>query len=226
MCGRLSLRTSGGKIVEGLDVAIPAMDRFAISPYKTSEKGEGVIVRLGVDGKLYASIAKWGFLPDNIRDTKWRQHIARAEGKSGEGIEAMRMYGSAFRKQRCLVIIDGFFEWQEAKPYKQPYFVPRKDGKPFVLAGIWASRTDENGQLEENFAVISVDPNDQLKDIHKRMPVILEQRDYMTWVNPKTEVTALKALCKPYPNPILAAYTVSTKVNNPNSDDPDCIKPK
>jgi len=83
MCGRLSLSTTGGKIVEGLDVVIPAMQRFAISSYATSEHGEGVIVRLGEDGKLFADIAKWGFLPVNIRDPKWRQHIARAEGKSG-----------------------------------------------------------------------------------------------------------------------------------------------
>ncbi len=226
MCGRLSLRTTGGKIVEGLDVVIPAIERFAISPYATSEHGEGVIVRLGDDGKLFASIAKWGFLPANIRDTKWRQHIARAEGKSGEGIENMRMYGNAFRNQRCLVITDGFFEWQEAKPYKQPYFVPRKDGKAFALAGIWARRTDENGEPEENFAVISVAPNEQLKDIHKRMPMILDKDHYLSWLDPAADLETLKALCRPYPNPILAAYKVSTKVNNPNADDPDCIKPK
>lgn len=174
MCGRLSLRTAGGKIVEGLDVVIPAMQRFAISPYKTSERGEGVIVRLDTNGKLFAGIAKWGVLPAKIRDTKWRQHIARAEGKEGEGIENMRMYGDSFRRQRCLVIVDGFFEWQEAKPYKRPYYVPLQDGKAFALAGIWASETDDNGRLEEDFAVISVNPNDQLKDIHKRMPVILD----------------------------------------------------
>jgi putative SOS response-associated peptidase YedK len=227
MCGRFSLRTTGGKIVPGLDVVIPAMrPRYSVSPITQSPEGEGVIVRMGEDGKLFATIAKWGFLPGHMKDEKWRQSIARSEGSKGEGIDAMRMFGSAFRKQRCLVIVDGFFEWnQDTKP-KQPYFVQRKDGQAFAIAGIWASRTDEGGKLEENFAIITVEPNEQMKPIHKRMPVIMDQKDYLTWLDPKAEVSILKALLRPYPDPILDAYKVSTRVNNPNSDDPDCITPK
>lgn len=227
MCGRFSLRTSGGKIVPGLDVVIPAVrPRYSVSPFDQSPEGEGVIVRLGVDGKLAAAVAKWGFLPAHFKDEKWRQSIARSEGSKGEGIEAMRMFGSAFRKQRCLVIVDGFYEWNRANKPKQPYFVQRKDGDAFAIAGIWASRTDADGNLEENFAIITVDPNEQMKDIHDRMPAILNQKDYMTWLDPKADIATLKGLLQPYPDPILDAYKVSTKVNNPNADDSDCIKPK
>lgn len=225
MCGRFSLRTSGGKIVPGLDVVIPATrPRFSVSPYDQSQEGEGVIVRM-VGDALAATTAKWGFLPGHIKDEKWRQSIARSEGSKGEGIEAMRMFGSAFRKQRCLVIVDGFYEWDQKVKPKQPYFVQRQDGAAFAIAGIWASRTDAEGELEENFAIITVDPNEQLENIHKRMPVILDQKDYPTWLNPSTSVPDLKALLKPYPEPVLKIHKVSTLVNNPNADDPNCIKP-
>ena len=144
---------------------------------------------------------------------------------TAEKVDILGLFKSAFRHQRCLILVDGFYEWQGEKPPKQPYFIHRPDESVFAIAGIWETRERKDGTKELNYAMITTRPNGMMEPIHKRMPVILAVDDYRTWLNPKTDITTLKKLLVPCPDEYLEAYKVSRLVNKPANDSPDCMRP-
>jgi putative SOS response-associated peptidase YedK len=136
------------------------------------------------------------------------------------------MFRDAFRRSRCLVIIDGFYEWDPKVTPKQPYHIRRKDQAAFAVAGLWAARDKADGTQEVNYAMITIGPNRVMEPIHHRMPVILDERDYKTWLDPATDLETLKTLLSPCPDDVLEAYPVSRDVNRPANDSPDCLRPE
>src|SRR5579863_1624484 len=175
MCGRYSLRVNAGIEVPGIDCALPTFsDRYNLCPSQ-----DGIIVRLNAEGELYASLAKWGFAPGWMKDASKAQINAR-----GETVAEKPMFRSAFKRERCLVLLDGFYEWDRSVKPSQPYFFHRKDAAGFAAAGIWASRDKEDGSQEQTYAVITTGPNKVMEPIHDRMPVILNESDFEIWLSP------------------------------------------
>jgi len=217
MCGRYSQRFSAGTKVPGIDCDLPAMN----PRYNTCPTQQGIIVRLNEAGEQYASLATWWFLPEWMKDPSKGQINAR-----GETIEKKPMFRDAFRHARCLVLMDGFTEWDRSVKPSQPYFFHRKDDEGFATAGIWANRQKEDGTEELNYAVITTGPNKPMEPIHDRMPVILNERDFKTWLDPKTDIETLKSLLVPCPDDLLVAHPISRLINRPANDTPDLLRPE
>jgi putative SOS response-associated peptidase YedK len=129
------------------------------------------------------------------------------------------------KRRRCLVVADGFYEWQRAGRRKQPYFIRMKDDRPFAFAGLWEHWEGAEHSYVESCTLLTTEPNELMEPIHNRMPVILPSEDYDRWLAPSEQsAQELAPLLRPYPSDEMIAYAVSTHVNSPTNDNPDCIK--
>jgi putative SOS response-associated peptidase YedK len=130
----------------------------------------------------------------------------------------------AFRSRRCLVVADGLYEWKR-NGHKQPYFVRLRNPRPFGLAGLW-ERWDKGGEPVESCTILTTEPNDLLRPIHGRMPVLVPAEKYDEWLRPDCpDPESLLQLLKPCPSHVLTAYPVRTLVNDPSHDGPGCVEP-
>ena len=135
-------------------------------------------------------------------------------------------FRASFRKRRCIVPADGFYEWQKTSGGKQPYFFCKKDRRPFGMAGLWDRWEKGDGQPLETFTILTTQPNDLVARVHHRMPVILNREDVGLWLDPAAEMeTASETLWHPYPHTDMDGFPVSTFVNNPANDSPRCVSP-
>ena len=134
-------------------------------------------------------------------------------------------FRDAYRRRRCIVPVDGFFEWKAIKGQKakQPYAIAMKDGAPFGIAGIWENWKDPtSGEWIRTFAIITTDANELVADIHDRMPVILAPVDYARWLGEEPDP---RDLMRPFPADLMHMWPISTRVNKPENDDPSIVEP-
>ena len=131
----------------------------------------------------------------------------------------------AFKKSRCLMLADGFYEWRKENGGKQPYYVRMQSGQPFAFAGIWESWNMGEGGEIHSCAIITTDANDLMREIHHRMPVIMPPEYYELWLDPGVrEPERLLPLLEPYQAADMEAYPVSRRVNSPSNDEPGCVE--
>jgi putative SOS response-associated peptidase YedK len=132
-------------------------------------------------------------------------------------------FRKGFRNHRCLVLADGFYEWQKTGNGKQPYYIRMEDDSSFAFAGLWESW--QNGREIRSATIITTDANDVVAPVHNRMPVILHPEDYALWLDPGfDEREPLATLLKPYPAEAMEACPVSRRVNSPSNNEPSCIE--
>jgi putative SOS response-associated peptidase YedK len=165
----------------------------------------------------------WGLIPSWAKDRKMGSKLINARAETVAEKPAFR---SAFRKRRCLVVADGFYEWQqqENKKQKQPFYFRLSDGEPFAFAGLWEHWQDTTGEEIESCTLLTTEANDLMHPIHNRMPVILEPKNYDLWLDSEaTKPELLQPLLHPYPPEEMTAYPVSTAVNKPANDNAECI---
>lgn len=164
----------------------------------------------------------FGLIPHWIREPKAVAINARAES-----IAEKPSFKTPFRHRRCLIPVNGFFEWKREGARKTPYWIHPAGKSFFALAGIWDEWHDtQSGDALTTSAIITTEPNDLMRPIHDRMPVILKEEDWAMWLDPTvTEPEALQPLLKPYDPAGMKAYTVSTYVNSPAHDDAKVIAP-
>jgi len=135
-------------------------------------------------------------------------------------------FRAAFKSRRCLVIATGFYEWQVQGRVKQPMWIGLKNKQPFAFAGLWERWQPPEGEAIESCTILTTDSNELLRTIHNRMPVMLAPAAYDQWLDQTVQhAESLNALLRPYPSEELLAYPVSTLVNNPRHDAPDCLEP-
>jgi putative SOS response-associated peptidase YedK len=199
MCGRFVQTSSPKTLSERMDLPSGSLfdrPRFNVAPTQTI-----AVIR---PGELVA--LQWGLVPSWSKDGKGFIN-ARSETAAEKPT-----FRSAFKKRRCLIPADGFYEWQkttEAK--KQPYFIRMRDTEPFAFAGLWEGET---------CAILTTEANSLMRPIHDRMPVIVAPEDYQRWLaEPVTSVL------RSYPAQEMTAYPVSTYVNNAKQEGPKCIEP-
>ena len=222
MCGRV-IQSSGPlhlAIVEGLNVsdsrlanvprrynAAPSQELFVIRQnHKTSERS--------------LDLLKWGLIPYWCQDPKGGRRPINAKAES---VAMLPMFKEAYARRRCIVPVDGFFEWRAVKGAraKQPYAIAMKDGSPFGLAGLWENwKNPHTGEWERTFAIITVPSNQLLAKIHNRMPAILEPRSYERWLG---LVPNPHDLLITYPPEPMTMWPISTRVNKPENDDPSLL---
>jgi putative SOS response-associated peptidase YedK len=180
------------------------------------------IVRQGKDAREMA-LGRWGLIPYWAKDAKIGYSLINARADTVAEKPAFR---SAFKRRRCLIPADGFYEWQATgTKVKQPYFIRMKDQEPFAFAGLWEEWTAPEGEAVQSCSIITTDPNELMKPIHNRMPAILSANNYTTWLDPEELPDTLKGLLHPYDPVQMEAYPVSTFVNRPINQGPKCIEP-
>ncbi len=162
---------------------------------------------------------RWGLVPGwwskPLKEMKLATFNARAET-----IAEKPMFRSAFKRNRCLIPASGYFEWKTTPEGKQPYFFSRKDGKPITIAGIWDEWTDkESGTPLHSCCMVITEPNKFAAEIHDRMPVILEEKNFEQWQ--KSDAKDAAALMKPAGESVLQAWAVSKRVNSSRADGDD-----
>ena len=129
------------------------------------------------------------------------------------------------RSRRCLVVADGFYEWQHIGNRKQPYFFHLRDDRPFAFAGLWEIWEGPDQSRIESCTLLTTVANELVRPIHDRMPAILASADYAPWLDAAVEEPKrLTSLLGPYPSEAMAAYPVGPRVNSPGNDDPGCIE--
>ena len=221
MCGRFSQTASREVIAQQFELDDPPLfkPRYNIAPSQ-----HVTTVRLDPDaGKRECIMLRWGLIPSWAKDPKIGNLCINAKA---ETVAEKPSFRSAFRKRRCLVVATGFYEWQVQGRTKQPMWIGLRSQRPFAFAGLWEHWTPAEGEPLETCTIITTEPNDLIAPIHNRMPVILAPASYGQWLDPTFQQTdSLKGLLRPYPGEELTAYPVSTLVNNPRHDTPQCLEP-
>jgi putative SOS response-associated peptidase YedK len=219
MCGRYTLRTPVDTLAEefGLTGLLPEVPvRYNIAP--TQE----VASVLAEEDERHLEMLRWGLIPSWADDPAIGSRMINARSETAAEKPSFR---GAFKKRRCLIAADGFYEWQKVNGGKQPYYIRMEDGSPFAFAGLWES-WDKHGEEIRSCTILTTDANELVGEIHHRMPVILTPENYDFWLDPDMrEAEPLLDLLRPYPDDVMEAYPVSRRVNKPSNDEPGCIEP-
>lgn len=230
MCGRFTLHTPVETLVEqfelvGLDAAGSTGDPAHLPPrYNIAPTQPVLIVRQQEQGRV-ASLVRWGLVPPWASRSGARQmNLINARAESAAEKPAFR---SAFKHRRCLVLADGFYEWQQTggNQRKQPSYFRVHTGQAFAMAGLW-EQTEQDGGLLETCTILTTAANAVLAPVHHRMPVILSPAVYAQWLDPALhERDPLQRMLLPYPAEAMQSYPVGRRVGNTRNDDPQCMAP-
>jgi len=217
MCGRYTLTNPDEEEIKrrfDLKKRLPKLSpRFNISP----QQEVPVILN---ESPNEISLLRWGLIPHWAKEEKIGYKMINARA---ETILEKLSYKGPFRKHRCLVLADSFYEWKKTKEGKKPFRVMMKDDRIFCFAGIWASWKGPDKEIS-SFSIITVAPNQLMKSIHDRMPVIIPPEGEKKWLAELSDQEAVKFL-KAYPAEQMKAYEISTLVNSPKNDSSDVIVP-
>jgi putative SOS response-associated peptidase YedK len=180
------------------------------------------------------SLVRWGLVPSWAESPALGDKLINARAESVVDKPAFK---SAFRRRRCIVPADAFYEWRpgargsSARPPRQPYLIHRRDGDPLAFAGLWeiwrdpaVADDDAPGAWLRTCAIVTTRANDVVAPIHDRMPVVLGEADWDDWLDPaNADVARLEALLRPAPDEWFEIYPVSTRVNRPENNDADLV---
>ena len=218
MCGRFTLTLTTEALQHAFrDFIFPSgvQPRYNIAP------GQPVLV-IPNDGSGQATHFLWGFVPSWAKDPRRYRFInARAETAAQKP-----SFRAAFRRRRCLVPADGFYEWQRENGKRaRPFYFTLKDRSPFAIAGIWEHWLGADGSEIIGCALLTVPANDLVSRVHARMPLILPPEAYERWLAPAEHAwQPLQTLLRPYPAEDMQMWPVSPEVNSPRLDTPHLIE--
>ena len=221
MCGRFTLAADPSELgdeFEGVQFPQNIAPRYNIAPSQP-------VLAIRNDGRQQADFLIWGLVPSWAKDASMGSRMINARGETLAEKPAFR---GAYKYKRCLIPADGFYEWkaEPGRKIKTPYVIRMKGGRPFAFAGLWDEWHAPDGSELHSCTIITTAPNDLMAPIHNRMPVILHRQDYGQWLDPAPRPAAsLSAMLRPLAAGLLEAYPVSTLVNSPANDSPECIQP-
>jgi len=220
MCGRFALTAPASRIAEvfGVDVSFDLLPRTNIAP------SQEVLSLLGTGDARSLAMLRWGLIPSWAKDRKIGYRTLNARSETVASKPAFR---SAFKRSRCAVLADGFYEWKRlSKTDKRPHLFRLSSGDPFGMAGLWAKWTDpETGEEVRSASILTTSGNALMKPIHDRMPVILGPRQLDLWLADDTSPAELQALLRPYDAAQMTVREVSKYVNNARHEGPMCQEP-
>ena len=213
MCGRYALHTHPDIIVLQFGVAeAPQLKpRFNIAPTQ-----EAPVVRVDLEQKRELALLRWGLIPSWSKDPSIGARMINARAES---VAEKPSFRNAFRRRRCLVPADGYYEWKVEGGRKQPYFLQLASGELFAMAGLWEQWRSPDGKLIETYAIVTTEATGAAVQIYDRMPVILAQPEYETWLCSADP----SGLLRPRVGATFSMRRVSPRVNSPRFDDPQCL---
>lgn len=221
MCGRFERSISIDVIIRNFRVNNASVE---MAPsYNVAPSQDVLIIRVGDSGERLLESCKWGFLPSWAKEPAMAHKMINARA---ETIATKPAFRDAFRRNRCLVVADGFYEWEKREKKKVPYYVRLKSGKPFGFAGLYNYWSSPEGKSICTCTIITSDSNELIRPVHDRMPVIIQADKEDLWLDPKvSDQGTLLELLKPCPSEDLEMHEISSKVNSPGYDEPDVISP-
>ena len=222
MCGRVVQKTPLGEIRVLFETVNPVPNMAA--NYNGAPTQSLAVVRLDSDGHRSLDLLHWGLIPFWAKDKSIGPRLINA---MAETVATKPAFRDAFRRRRCLVPVDFFYEWQKTGGGKQPYAIGLADGSPMALAGLWERWTDPaDGATLHSFTVITGPPNASVAPIHNRMPVILPHQAWRSWLGEdRVGDDELLGLLRPYPAEAMRAYPVAARVGNVRNNDPELLAP-
>jgi putative SOS response-associated peptidase YedK len=244
MCGRYTLAAPLDDLVEVFDVAHVALDSWR-PHFNAAPTQDLPVVLRGPDGLRRLGPMRWGLVPFWADDPSIGNRMINARSETVAKKPAFR---EAFRRRRCVVPMDGFYEWRarpvegSRKPLKIPFWIHRPDRRPFGVAGLWErwrggrGRGDDPGgrpdgeRVEEDaplvtFTILTTSASGWMEPLHDRMPAVLGDAEMALWLDPDTDAEALARVLGPAPDSLFEAWEVSRAVNRPVVDEPDCVEP-
>lgn len=216
MCGRFQLSVKGRHISERFNVEV--FDEFYKPSYNCAPSQKLPVITNEQPGML--SHFRWGLIPFWAKDPKIGYKMINTRAETIAGKPSFRQ---AFRKRRCLVPANGFYEWKK-DANKTPFRIFLKGEDLFSMAGIWETWKDGEGKPVHTFSIITTTPNPLMEKIHNRMPVILHREDEATWLHADDEAS-LQGLLRPFDETLMQAHPVSRRVNSPVHNDASVILP-
>lgn len=219
MCGRFSLTVPAATLAEAFQLdALPEWTpRYNIAPTQMV-----AAIATSPAQSPHVRLLRWGLVPSWAKDLTIGTKLINARA---ETVAEKPSFRAAFKQRRCLILADGFYEWQQRdRKTKQPYYFQLASQKPFAFAGLW-ERWQDGEDVVETCTILTTQANERLQPVHDRMPVILSQEDYPQWLDPTTAAETLQRLLHPYDANAMKGYAVSTIVNSPAHDSPECVTP-
>jgi putative SOS response-associated peptidase YedK len=223
MCGRFTLTVDPSDLQEAFYWV--NFGNADITPRYNIAPTQGIPVVTN-SGENRLDFFTWGLVPFWAKDPSIGSRMINARS---ETLAEKPSFRNAYKRRRCLILADGFYEWRKLpnSNTKIPTYIHLKDKKPFAFAGLWENWHSSDGSQILSTTIITTQPNELVKSIHNRMPVILPDTAYQTWLTPgEVGPETLDPLLVPYDGNLMEAYPVSRYVNNPRNDSTECIRPQ
>jgi putative SOS response-associated peptidase YedK len=220
MCGRASLASSPSELTEEFhlrEVPSSYRPRYNLAPSQQI----WAIVADAAGGRVMRQF-RWGLVPFWANDVSIGNRMINARAESAAQKPA---FASALARRRCLIPVDGFYEWRCEGRRKVPMRICLGSRGPFALAGLWEKWRPDGQPAIRSCAILTTTCNELVRPIHTRMPAIVPRCDHARWLDPAVPIDELRHLFAPYPGDDLVAYAVATLVNNPINDGPECVQP-
>ena len=227
MCGRYGRRADKQRIAEYMQTHNTTVldDSYFAPTYNAAPQDMHPVMRSDREtGERELTVMRWGLVPYWSKDSKIGFSTINAKA---ETIATSPTYREAWKRRRCLVPAEWFYEWQkiDAKT-KQPYAIALNDDSPFAFAGLWEQWKDKaTGQALETYTIITTDPNELVAPLHDRIPVILKRDDYTRWLADSEPSHLPVDLLRPYAADEMKTWQVSSRVGNVRNDEPDLVAP-
>lgn len=226
MCGRYSLSGPNPAILRErfeLGDDVPIRRRYNVAP------GDEILaVTTSREGERRPDLLRWGLVPFWAKDPKVGYKMINARS---ETVAEKRAFSGALERRRCLILADGFFEWQArggrgSNQRKQPFWITRADGEPFAFAGLWATWHAPDDSVLRSCTILTTAANDVLTPIHDRMPVMLPSaHEEALWLDASTPAPLVQELMATLPSSAVATREVGYAVGDARHDEPDCLDP-
>lgn len=225
MCGRFSQQRPASELAE-IFAAEPLADELG-ARYNVAPTDDALVVVQREDRRAITAY-RWGLVPHWATDLRAGSRMFNARA---ETITTSPAFRDAFKRRRCLVPVDSFYEWKREGSVRQPYNITREDGRPLALAGLWAGWRDPASDpdapvIRRTFTIVTTTPNEAMAGLHDRMPVIIADDAWGRWLDPTpADPGELLALLAPSDEIALRIYAVGRDVNDVRRDGPELVEP-
>lgn len=222
MCGRVTLTSSARDVASQFDLDLASIPDLELR-YNVAPSQDIPVIRNDREGRRSLGFDRWGLVPHWAEDPAIGNRMINARAESLASKPAFR---EALTARRCIVPVDGFFEWKGKGKERQPYLFRLAGGGPFGIAGLYERWLGEGGEVIDSCTLVTTEPNAPMREFHDRMPAILDPASYGLWLDREVDDPArVLPLLRPCPDPWLKPRAVSSWVNDPRHDDPRCLEP-
>jgi putative SOS response-associated peptidase YedK len=221
LCGRFVRKSTITVIEDEFDIYEV---QWAFEPSYNIAPSQDIACVIGNGGNRLVKF-RWGLVPFWAEDPSIGYKMINARA---ETLAQKKSFARVFKTQRCLVVADGFYEWRKLTDGKRkiPMYVHLRADRPFGFAGLYENWKSKDGKLLQTCTIITTQPNELMMSIHNRMPAIITPNERNVWLNKEIQdPEVLMPLLRPYDSTRMEAYMVSTRVNSPSYNEPDCIEP-